>query len=151
MITMSTSVDVARPADLAWSVLGDYDQDPRWRRGVSTMAPSPPGPARPGTRTDEHLRFAGRWYRNGGIVLTVGPGRSLTWRTTSGVEAEGTRGVEDLGPGRCRVHLETQVQPTGLERLLSPVLGAALRRNLAGDAERLRTLLESDAFPPDAG
>ncbi|HZG89456.1 MAG TPA: hypothetical protein VEZ42_04515, partial [Pseudonocardia sp.] len=84
--------------------------DPDWRARVSTMDPSPPGPARPGQTTDERLRFAGKAYRNGGVVEAVGPGRTLTWRTTSGVDADGRRTVEELPGGRCRVRLETTVR-----------------------------------------
>ncbi len=140
-IELCVQGEVDRPADEVWSVVGDYRRDQEWRAGVATMDPSPPAPARPGQTTDEHLRFAGRDYRSGGVVETVGPGRTLTWRTTSGVDAEGRRTVEELPGGRCRVRLETTVRPHGMDRVFAPMLGVLLRRRLAGDLRRLAALV----------
>ena len=140
MITIAAEVEIPRPAADVWAVVADYARDPEWRRGVTSMEPS--GPLAVGTTTDERMRFAGKTYRNGGLVETVGPERTFTWRTTSGVEARGRRTVDDLGPERCRVRLETRVRPLGVERLLAPVLGRMLQRTLTGDAARLRELAE---------
>lgn len=142
MIRLREQIEVAEPAARVWELVGDYRHDPVWRAGVSTMDPSPAGPAEPGQTTDEHMRFAGRAYRNGGRVESVGPGRTLSWRTTSGVDAAGRRTVEELPGGRSRVRLETDVRPTGLNRLLAPVLGPMLRRQLVGDLRRLRERAE---------
>jgi len=142
MIRLRARTEVDAPAERVWGLLGDYGHDPAWRAGVATMAPSPPGPAEPGQTTDEHLRFAGRSYRNGGRVESVGPGRALSWATTSGVRAAGRRAVEELPGGRCRVALETDVRPEGVDRLLAPVLGRVLRRRMVADLARLRALAE---------
>jgi uncharacterized membrane protein len=139
-ITVRATIEVDGPAEQAWAVLGDYRRDPEWRAGVSTMDPTPPGPAEPGQTTDERMRFAGRSYRNGGRVEGVGPGRELRWRTTSGVDADGTRTVDELPGGRSRIQVETHVRPHGMDRLFSPVLGPLLRRQLRGDLRRLREL-----------
>jgi uncharacterized membrane protein len=140
VITVRATIEVDGPAEQAWAVLGDYRRDPEWRAGVSTMDPTPPGPAEPGQTTDERMRFAGRNYRNGGRVEAVGPGRELRWRTTSGVDADGTRTVDELPGGRSRIQVETHVRPHGMDRLFSPVLGPLLRRQLRGDLRRLREL-----------
>jgi uncharacterized membrane protein len=142
MITVRAGTEVDAPADRVWAVLGDYRRDPDWRAGVATMDPTPPAPATPGQTTDERMRFAGRSYRNGGRVESVGPGRELRWRTTSGVDADGSRAVDELPDGRCRVRVETHVRPQGLDRLFTPVLGPLLRRQLRGDVQRLRELAE---------
>lgn len=142
-LTSVAEVDVQRPAAQVWAILADYDRDPEWRRGVATMAPAPAGPVRPGTTTDERIRFAGRGYRNGGVVTDVEPGTRFTWRTTSGVAARGSRAVTELGPTRCRVRLERQIRPRGLERVLAPVLAPLLRRALTADAAALRGLAEA--------
>ena len=145
MIRLRAETEVDGPADRVWEVLGDYRCDPRWRAGVATMDPSPAGPAEPGQTTDERMRFAGRAYRNGGRVESVGPGRTLSWRTTSGIVADGRRTVEELPGGRSRVRLETDVRPEGADRLLAPLLGVLLRRQLVGDLRRLRALAERTA------
>lgn len=141
-IEYSAETDVDAPAAAVWALIADYGRDPEWRDGVATMAPSPPGPVRPGTTTDEQMRAMGRDYRNGGVVGEVEPGVRFTWRTTSGVDADGARTVHDLGDGRSRVRLEVRLRPQGAQRLLAPVLRAVLRRGLVADAARLRALAE---------
>jgi uncharacterized membrane protein len=144
-ITVRAAVEVDGPADRVWAVLGDYRRDPEWRAGVATMDPTPPAAAAAGQTTDERMRFAGRSYRNGGRVEAVGPGHELSWRTTSGVDADGTRAVDELPDGRSRVRVETRVRPHGTDRLFAPVLGPLLRRQLRGDLRRLRGLTERAA------
>jgi uncharacterized protein YndB with AHSA1/START domain len=137
MIELRVQAELAEPAERVWAVLGDYRRDPEWRAGVSTMDPQPPGPAAVGQTTDEQLRFGGRAYRNGGRVEEVGPGRTLAWRTTSGIDADGRRTVQELPGGRCRVRLETRIRPHGADRLFAPVLRVLLRRQMAADLGRL--------------
>lgn len=142
MLKLIAELEIDRPADEVWAVVGDYRRDPDWRAGVAGMSPSPAAPAKPGQTTVEELRFGGRGYRNDGLIETVDAGRRLTWRTTSGIDAEGSRTITELGPGRCRIRLRTTVRPHGMDRLLSPVLGPLLRRRMEGDLRRLRTLVK---------
>ncbi|MBW0135985.1 SRPBCC family protein [Pseudonocardia abyssalis] len=144
-IDIGEQLDVDRPAAEVWAVVADYAHDPQWRGGVTAMDPTPAGAVRVGQRTDERMRFAGRAYRNAGVVEAVGPGRRFAWRTTAGVDAEGARSVEETGVGTCTVKLELRVRPHGIERLLAPVLRVALRRGLRGDLARLGALVEAGA------
>jgi hypothetical protein len=139
-IEFSAAVDAAVPAERAWAVLADYSRDAEWRGQVVTMTPSPPGPVSPGQSTAEVMRFAGRTLRNDGEVVGVGELR-FTWRTTSGVDAEGAREVKPLGPRQCRIVLRTRVRPTGAERYYAPLARLVLRRGLRKDLARLVALL----------
>jgi hypothetical protein len=76
-------------------------------------------------------------------VVTTGPGLRFTWRTTSGVDAEGSREVTPLGPGRCRIVLHTRGRPTGAERFYAPLARAVLRRGLRADLRRFRDLVDA--------
>ena len=143
VIEFSAALEASCPADDAWAALADYARDAEWRGAVESMVPTPPGPAAPGTVTAERMRFAGRTLHNDGEVVTTGPGRRFTWRTTSGVDAEGSREVTPLGPGRCRIALHTRVRPTGAERFYAPLARAVLRRALRADLRRLRDLVEA--------
>jgi uncharacterized membrane protein len=142
MIAVGATVEVDAPAAEAWAVLADYGRDVEWRRGVRSMVPTPSGPVRRGTTTVEWLRAAGRTMRNDGEVTAVEDGRRFSWRTTSGVDAEGSREVVATGADECRVHLETRVRPPGLFRLVPGLLRRSLQRSIEADAARLRTLVE---------
>jgi hypothetical protein len=130
------------PAERAWAVLADYSRDAEWRGQVVTMTPSPLGPVEPGQTTAEVMRFGGRTLRNDGEVVGVGDLR-FTWRTTSGVDAEGAREVRPLGPDRCRIVLRTRVRPTGPERYYAPLARLVLQRGLRKDLRSLVTIIES--------
>jgi uncharacterized protein YndB with AHSA1/START domain len=145
-IAIAHEIDIDRPAADVWAVLADYGNDPRWRHGVTTMAPEPAGTVQVGTTTDEVMRVAGQTRRNLGEVLAVDPGRSFRWRTTQGADAEGSRSVEPLGPDRCRARLELTVRPHGIDVLLAPLLGPILRRTTRGDLARLQELVEQAAL-----
>lgn len=144
MIELREDGEIACPAARVWAVVADYGQDPRWRKGVETMAPSPEGIVGVGTTTAEVMRFAGRTYRNCGEVIQVEPGRSFAWRTTSGIDAEGGRLVEPLGEDRCRFTFHVCVTPrVTSERLLEPALRWLLRRSIRADIRRLAGLSAS--------
>ena len=96
---MVSEIDIDRSAEAVWAVLADYDRDTEWRGGVTTMRAEPPGPATTGTRTVEVMRFAGRTLHNDGLVTDAGPGLRFSWRTTSGVSADGLREVTATGAG----------------------------------------------------
>jgi hypothetical protein len=144
-LTFAVDQPVARPAAAAWAVVADYGRDPEWRQGVRTMAPSPAGAVGVGTTTAEVLRTGGRTLRNGGVVTDVAAGHHFAWRTTSGVDADGSRTVTATGPRTCTVRLELRVRPHGFDRLLAPVLRRVVARGLAADARRLATLVEGAA------
>jgi uncharacterized protein YndB with AHSA1/START domain len=140
-ITMTSEIHIARPAEEVWAVLADYDRDTEWRGGVTTMRAEPPGPAATGTRTVEVMRFAGRTLHNDGLVTDTGPGLRFTWRTTSGVAAEGLREVTATGDGGCRVRVEQRVRPTGFDRVVAGPVQWILQRRLDADVRRLAALV----------
>ncbi|MEJ8278340.1 hypothetical protein [Pseudonocardia spirodelae] len=54
------------PAADAWAVVAGYRRDVQWRHGVRSMVAAPDGTVRPGTRTRQVLRAAGRTTGNDG-------------------------------------------------------------------------------------
>jgi uncharacterized membrane protein len=144
-ITLTHEIDIDAPAAIAWQVVADYTRDVDWRDGVVSMVPTPAGPVHVGTTTAEVMKVAGRTYRNDGEIVAVEAGVRFEWRTTAGAEANGARQVTAIDAGRCRVRLELHVTPTGVNRLLAPVLRKVLDRGLTADLQRLRDLVEAEA------
>ncbi len=140
---MVSEIDIDRSAEAVWAVLADYDRDPEWRGGVTTMRAEPPGPATTGTRTVEVMRFAGRTLHNDGLVTDAGPGLRFSWRTTSGVSADGLREVTATGAGRCRVRVEQRVRPAGFDRVVAGPVQWILQRRLDADVRRLAEVVRS--------
>ena len=138
----SAHVEIDQPAALVWDLVADYRNDPRWRRGVSRMQPTPAGAVQIGTTTDEAMRLAGQSYRNLGLVTAVRPGEHFAWRTTAGADANGSRTVTPVAEVRCIVRLTVAARVTGRQRVIGPLLALLLQRNLSADARRLKALAE---------
>lgn len=141
MIDLRVSIDIDRPAAEIWRIVADFGQDPRWRAGVTTMAPDPPGLVVPGTTTDETMRFAGRGFYISGLVTSVVPGREFLWQGTSGIDVEGGRSVVPLDDDRCQVTMWFRLRLPGLLRLRAPILERMLRRRLQQNVRRLGDLV----------
>ena len=141
-IEMAVEVEIDRPTAVALTVLTDYSNDERWRRGVRSMQSTPAGAVHVGTTTEEVMSLVGVTFRNSGIVDAVQPGYGFSWRTVRGADANGSRSVVPLTADSCLVRLTLRVRPHGSQRLAAHLLGWMLRRNLTGDAARLRALLE---------
>ena len=137
------SHEIDAPATAVWAVLSDYSRDAEWRADVLEMRAEPAGPIAVGVVTHEVMRVGGRTYRNTGVVERVEPGRRLDWRTTAGADAHGSRTVEPLGEGRCRVTMALHVVPHGVNRLLAPVLRPMLAKGLRRDLVALSALAGS--------
>jgi uncharacterized membrane protein len=148
---LGADTEIDQPADLVWSLIADYSNDPSWRHGVTRMEPTPAGLVGKGTTTDEVMRFAGSTYQNLGEVIGIGPDLRFAWRTVKGVDADGSRSVTPLGPGRCRVRLELNVRTRGLQRVIAPILVWLLRRNLHADLLRLRAVADQVAIKQRSG
>jgi Polyketide cyclase / dehydrase and lipid transport len=129
------------PADV-FAVLGDYQLDPRWRRGVLDMRPEPPGPPVVGMTTDEVIGFLGITTRTPGEVTAVIPGVMLAWRAAgTRMAASGTRRV-DPADGGARVTLETEIRLHAGWRVVEPLLALIYGRQLRGDLARLKELVD---------
>ncbi len=144
-ITLVASAELRSSAAEVWAVVADYARDPEWRTGVVSMVPTPPGPVGVGTTTAERIVVVGRTWHTDGEVTALDPGRRFEWVTTRGARAHGSRTVEPLGPGACRVRLELVVSPVGAMRLVAPILARTMRRDLQGDLGRLATLVLATA------
>jgi uncharacterized membrane protein len=148
VLRFTRRIEIDAPPAMVWSIAADYGRDPQWRRGVSTMAPTPAGLVRPGTTTAEVLRLGGRTYRSAGVVTEVDEGRRFAWHTTSGASARGSRAVRPMPGGGTEVELQLEVDVIGAQVLMKPLLKRLLGNNLTGDVERLRDLVRSERRSP---
>jgi len=130
------------PTDLATTraLVLDWTRDPEWRTAVTSMTGDPLGPATPGQRLLETMRFAGATFTTpthivdaddtsahfeGGSDMVRVTGRRLLQRTTDGT----------------RVTAEVDIRFGGLAVPLTWLLAPAYRRQHRQDLDRLVALL----------
>src|SRR5690242_9590673 len=143
MMRFEASAEVRSPPEDVFAVLSDYQQDPRWRAGVISMRPEPPGAAQVGTTTDEVIRFLGITTRTPGQVTQLVEGKLLAWEARgTRLIASGIRRVEPALDG-ARVTLNTEIRLRGQWRVMEPLLALVYKRQLRGDLARLKTFIES--------
>jgi hypothetical protein len=142
-IHVEKSVTVARSPEDVWSTVADYGCDVEWRKGLTDMTPDPPGPPAVGTKVHEVLKTGGRAYVADSTVTQIG---SKTYR----FEGSGTLGklagsrtvVAGESPSEAVFTYEIEITPSGINRLLRPIIARTARSGLRRDLERLRELLE---------
>jgi uncharacterized protein YndB with AHSA1/START domain len=135
------SVYLARQPEAVWEVVGNFDNDERWRN-VQVMRSEPAGPARAGTRTHEVLRFMGSTYVTDATVTHVEPDRFLLYEGAGdGTSVRGYRRVEDTSGGTRFVE-GIEIELSGPMRVLEPLLARLYGRRIKSEVQTLKSLLE---------
>lgn len=148
-IITSGRVVIDATTAVAWAILADYTNDPRWRHGVERMEQTPPGEVFDHAPVVEELRILGRLVRTPIEVHAVRPGSSFAWRATDGTDTHGTRSIVALDDGRCELHTWRRIALTGADRLLQPVVSLIMSRNERRDLQRAAALV-AEAMRDDA-
>jgi Polyketide cyclase / dehydrase and lipid transport len=140
-IDISIEAQIRRPVAEVAAFVIDPANEPTWIGGIEESAPLSADPIRPGSRVRRVAKFMGRRIEYTPEVMEYEPCRRLLMETrvpfpmtieyVFGERAGGTSFTQRLRGG-----------PTGIMGLLSPIVASMVRRNVRGDMERLRVLLE---------
>ena len=139
---MATTFEAAeiidRPCADVWACLTDLNGASRWMPGIDWIEPPDSETLVAGAR----LRFRARGSEHSSEVTALDPGRLIALTSTQGgVSATYTYRLDPLG-ARTRVTLDAECHMRGLWRLISPLIGYAVRRADGGQIARLKTVLE---------
>ena len=145
MFTKTVAVRIARPVNEVFAYVEDARNRPAWDGSVDSEELTSPEPIGVGTTVRTTLTSMGREYEYTWEVVEHQPPHRMTIESTSGpfqttlvyrltAEGDGT-GVEFSVTGR----------PTGLLRLLEPLIARNTQRNLDRGFPRLKQVLEAGA------
>ena len=155
MSRIAATVTVARPPGEVFTALTDWENLTRWIPGAERIEKVTPGASGVGTRVREIRRILGHPVESQLEVTAWQPGRQLRMR----LEREGTSGEGgfDLipvsapggeGEGGTRIDFTVELHAGGFKaRLLLPILGAAIHRQMEGDLAALKRHLEGGDAP----
>ena len=133
---------IARPTEEVFAYISDYGHDPHWRSGVSSMTQSTPGQAAVGTITRETIRTFGQRIVTTARIVALDPGRSIGFASVDGpIPVRGHRSVA-AAAGGTRFGFQIVAELPGFYRLLGPLMERALRKQMRGDLQRLKAILE---------
>lgn len=145
MLRFVGTATVARSPRDVFSFVSDYANDPRWRRGLESIAFTTPPPVGIGSRAVEVLRVYGQRLETVTEVVEFEPERKMVAKSVSGpTPVVATRLVEPDGAG-CRVTYQIDVDESGvlLFRVLRPLLKRMQQRQIDGFMVRLKDVLEA--------
>ena len=145
-IDVSTETVISRPPAAVAEFASNPDTAPAWYANIHSVDWQTSPPLGPGTRVAFVARFLGRRMAYTYEVVEWVPGSRLVMRTAEGpFPMETTYTWEAAGAGSTRMVLRNRGTPSGFPRLVSPLLGMAVRRANIKDLENLKRLLEQPA------
>ena len=135
--TISVSETIEAPAERVWETLTDWPNAIQWMDGIDSMSIDGE------TATGARVIFQARGKERESVITACEAGRLVTLRSSQGpVTADYTYEIEPLDESRCRVSLEAECRFSGLAKLMSPIIGMAIRRADGGQIAALKSVVE---------
>lgn len=142
---LSVTVPIQRPAAHVFAFLANFENSPRWQRGMQSSRWLTEAPVGVGSRYAQTARQLGHEFTSTFEVLEYEPGRRVKVASVdSTLPITVTRTVTPDGPARCQVEAVIEGAPTGVFRAASPMLRRKAQRAVRRDYKRLKRILERD-------
>jgi uncharacterized protein YndB with AHSA1/START domain len=140
---LTVSIVIARPVEVVFAYISNYEHDSQWRAGIIEMTQTPPGRTQVGTKTREVARFFGIKRVTPAEITQYEPDRKVAFAglMANSVPVSGSRTVERRGE-QTRFLYQAKVELSGFSLLLEPLLAAILRRRFMSDVRCLKERLE---------
>lgn len=149
-VDVSTEIVVDRPWDVVSRYAADPDNAPHWYVNIQSVEWETPPPLEIGSRLAFVAHFLGRRLAYTYEIVELVPGERLVMRTAqSPFPMQTTYTWEAADDEHTRMTLRNAGDPTGLSKLGTPLIAAAMRRQNRKDLVKLKSLLENG--PHSAG
>lgn len=147
MVDIRSHVDIAAAPDAVFGYIADFSHNPEWQAGMKEARWTSEPPLRVGSTYDQIASFMGKTIESHFEVTALEPGRSISIETRGGTfPIQVTRAVEPTEDGAaCRVTAHVRGGPTGVMRLMGPLMRWMVKRSVDKDYKTLKARLESEA------
>ena len=143
MTRVEVAVTVARPADVAFAWLSNFEKAPLWQSGVVEAHFTSSPPLHIGSTYTQRSKFLGRDILFNFEIIDYEPNRRIEFKAVSGTfPVHIVRWVEPAPEGAV-VHALIRGDATGLFKLAGPLLDRMTQRQIEGDYARLKQVLET--------
>jgi uncharacterized protein YndB with AHSA1/START domain len=144
MIDFTIETDIARPVAEVFAYVTDPSKLASWQTNTVSVVIEPDGPVAVGTRLREvHRAPGGKRIASLVEVVELDTDKSFRLRMVEGsppVHAD--MSFADTGEAATRMAFRLRGQPSGLMRLLEPLLATGLKRQFAEHCATLKRVLE---------
>lgn len=137
------TIDIARTPDEVFALLTDVERLPEWQS--SAVSATVDGELRVGATVGEQRRFMGREIATKDEVTTYEPPHRFDLKSRGGpvaYEIHHTLAARDAG---TRLRVEVDVKVGTMMRLAAQPMLKAAEREMRGDFDRLKDLVEASA------
>jgi hypothetical protein len=141
VITASADTVIQRPIGEVFAFLTDASNHPRWDSTSVEMVPLEAGPWRKGLEFQEVRRIGPRPSAVRSRIAQFEPGGSMDIESLTGPSFRGRWRLSAVEEG-TRLRWTGELEPTGLARILAPVIERQFRRTTTANFARLKAVLE---------
>ena len=143
-LDVTTAIEIDRPRAVVASFASDPDNALAWYENITSVEWRSPKPVAVGSRVAFVARFLGRRLAYTYEVKEIRGDERFVMATSEGpFPMETTYTWQETPSGGTRMTLRNRGEPSGLARLASPLVAAAMRRANRKDLRRLKALLEA--------
>jgi hypothetical protein len=143
MIDVVVETVIRRPRHDVAAYATDPDNATAWYEQIERVEWKTERPLAVGSHIEFVARFIGRRLAYTYAIAELLPGERLVMRTDRPFPMETTYTWSDAETG-TRMTLRNRGGPTGLARLLHPLMAASVRRSTRRDLERLKHILDRE-------
>jgi uncharacterized protein YndB with AHSA1/START domain len=143
MLQAENVITIRRPARDIFDYLADGTHNAHWRDGVVEIRRTSAGGGAGATYRQVLSGPGGRHIDGDYQITAYDPPARLEFEVTAGpARPAGVFEIRDDGTGSARVSFTLRLQPTGMMKLMSPMITRQLRHEVAQLA-RLKAIMES--------
>jgi uncharacterized protein YndB with AHSA1/START domain len=136
------TITVHRPAGAVFDYLADGTHNPEWRSGVLEIERTSPAGGDGATYRQVLSGPGGRRIDGDYLVTVFDPPRRLEFQVIAGpARPTGVFELTETTPGSTVVRFALDLQPTGLMKLMTPMIAKQVRNEVA-QLDALKTVLE---------
>lgn len=146
MARVEISSMIKRPVEDVFAVLSNVENNPKWSSAALEAKQTSPGPIGVGTTARFVGKFLGRRIESDSVITEFEANRKFSFESKSGpFPIKGSNTVEQI-EGGTRVTATFDVEPGGFFKLAEPLVISMAKRQLQGDLDNLKDLMEANAL-----
>lgn len=141
---VEVTVTINRSIEDVFAYITNFENNPKWQNGMISCTFTTPPPLDVGSQYKQLAEFMGRIIESQFEVTQLMPNQRVEFETiVSTFPIQIIREVSAVDDG-TKVHAIISGQPSGLMGLFSPLIKPMMSRQIQGDYQRLKELLESE-------
>lgn len=145
MFTITEQIDIGRERDEVFVFLTEPSNRPRWDASVLSEELLTPAPVKAGSAIRTRMSVMGRLITFDWRVTAFQVPRAMAATSTSGTMPTSLRFTFAESDDGCRVTATIEGDPSGMLRLVEPIVAQAASSTLRAGLARARELLESES------